>query len=74
MSLAEVARRIGKSTQTISRWAKEGLLPVTRLPSGLPGVPTSTFERIFTHLKIVQEEKQNGQQSVARPGEGSSGG
>lgn len=60
MSLAEVARRIGKSTQTISRWAKEGLLPIIRLPSGLPGVPQSSFERVFTHLKTVQEEKKNG--------------
>ncbi len=73
MTLSEVARRIGKSTTTVSRWAKEGLLPAIRLPSGLPGVTEAVFDEFFSYLKVVKQEKesQNGSERLARPNQSS---
>lgn len=43
----EVARALGVSDATVSRWIKKGKLEAVRLPSGRPIVPAEAVEQIL---------------------------
>lgn len=47
LSLSEVARRLGKSPQTIGRWCDDGLLQIQRMPNGLRSVRQSELRQFL---------------------------
>lgn len=47
LSLAEVARQLGKSPQTVARWARDGLITMIRMPSNMPGVRQSEVNKFL---------------------------
>ena len=51
ISLAEAAKLVGKSRQTIYRYAGNGKLSTTRMDDGSKGVDTSELQRVFGTIK-----------------------
>ena len=47
LTMSEVARRVGKSPQTVARWIHDGLLRAIRHPSGLPGIRQSEVNKFL---------------------------
>lgn len=47
LTIGEVAKRLGKSTGTIRRWEKEGLIKGTRTPKGHRMFPESEVRRLL---------------------------
>ena len=45
---AEAATRLGVSSRTLSRWAKDGLIDSVRLPTGHLRIPAGAVEAIRT--------------------------
>lgn len=47
LTYAEAARRIGKTRETVRRWAKDGLLKTVKHPSGVSGIRQSHFDKLY---------------------------
>lgn len=58
IGVCEVARQLGKSPQTITRWIKDGLLEAIRLPSGMWGVKRKTLNSILRLTPINKQVEQ----------------
>jgi predicted site-specific integrase-resolvase len=55
LSYAECAALAGRSVKTISRWAKRGLFPVTRM-NGRPQVREAYFRKAIEQHTNVESE------------------
>ncbi len=54
LTYSEIARRIGKSRQTVKNWADSGLIPIVRLPSRLPGVRLRDVESLLSFSESLR--------------------
>ena len=58
LTIGEVAKRLGKSTGTIRRWEKEGLIKGTRTPKGHRMFPESEVLRLLGIEMTAQQPSQ----------------
>ena len=63
ITIGEVAQRLGKTTTTIRRWEREGIIKALRTPTGHRMFPETEINRV---LGITSKESENlGQKRVA---------
>ncbi len=55
ITFAEAARQIGVTRRTVSRWARDGLIPIVRHPSGTPAIYQEDFDRLYGAAKESQQ-------------------
>lgn len=55
LTLSAVARELGKSPTTISRWVQDGLLEAVRQPSGLFAIRKSVVNRFLGGSALKKE-------------------
>lgn len=55
LNLSEVGRRCGRTSTTIGRWIQDGLLPATKLPSGLVAVRESALDKFLGATPLGEE-------------------
>lgn len=55
LTVTDVARQLGKSHTTISRWVNDGLLVAIRQPSGLWGIRRSEVNKFLGGSALQKE-------------------
>jgi predicted site-specific integrase-resolvase len=50
-----MARRLGKETSTVGRWAKSGRIAAVRLPDGSWMIPYAELERMLAQQESIDE-------------------